>query len=130
MLKHGELTSKIIKTFFGVYNELGYGFLASVYEKAMLLALARVGLKVESQVPIEVYFRGKSVGKYFADILVNDCIILELKAVSEFNEAHELQLVNYLKATNIEVGLLLNFGDAPEFKRKMWLNTPKSPNRS
>ncbi len=126
MLKHKELTEVILKTFYDVYNELGYGFLERVYQNAMFLALQEAGLKVEAQRRIKVYFRGKVVGDYFADIIVNDCVILELKAAVCLLDEHELQLINYLKATNIEVGLLLNFGKEPEFIRKMWVNDKKN----
>ena len=126
MLKHKELTEVILKTFYDVYNELGYGFLERVYQNAMFLALQEAGLKVEAQRRIKVYFRGKVVGDYFADIIVNDCVILELKAAVCLLDEHELQLINYLKATDIEVGLLLNFGKEPEFIRKMWVNDKKN----
>ena len=122
MLKHKELTDVILKTFYDVYNELGYGFLERVYQNSMFLALQEAGLKVEAQRRIKVYFRDKEVGDYFADIIVNDLVILELKAAACLVDEHELQLINYLKATNIEVGLLLNFGKEPEFIRKMWVN--------
>lgn len=130
MLKHKELTDIIIRTFYDVYNDLGYGFLERVYQNSMFLALQEAGLAVEAQRHIKVYFRGKEVGDYFADIIVNGLIILELKAASCLLEAHELQLNNYLKATDIEVGLLLNFGEEPEFARKMWVNDKKNLKRN
>ncbi len=126
MLKHKELTDVILKTFYDVYNELGHGFLERVYQNAMFLALQEAGLKVEAQRRIKVYFRGKEVGEYFADIIINDSVILELKAATCLVEEHELQLINYLKATDIEVGILLNFGKEPEFVRKMWVNDKKN----
>lgn len=122
MLKHKELTDVILRTFYEVYNELGYGFLERVYQNAMFFALQEAGLDVEAQKRLKVNFRGREVGEYFADIIVNGLVILELKAAAHLLEEHELQLVNYLKATDIEVGLLLNFGKEPEFERKMWIN--------
>ena len=120
MLKHKETTDVILKTFYAVYNELGYGFLERVYQNAMFFALQEAGLTVEAQRRIDVYFRGKLVGEYFADLFVNDFVILELKSVAKLSEEHELQLMNYLKATQMDVGLLLNFGKEPEFKRRIW----------
>lgn len=114
------LTEKVIGVFFEVYNELGYGFLENVYEKAMSVALRDVGLQVSSQVPINVHFRGTVIGEYRADLVVENRLILELKAVSEITSVHETQLVNYLKATQIPLGLLLNFGPKPGFKRKIF----------
>jgi GxxExxY protein len=122
MLKYEELTDIIIKTYYEVYNELGYGFLENVYQNAMFFALQDAGLNVEAQWPVKVFHRGREVGKYFADIMVNDLVILELKAVPDLLLEHELQLVNYLKATHFEVGLLFNFGKEPKFKRKVWGN--------
>lgn len=129
MLKHKELTDSILNTFYDVYNELGYGFLEKVYQNAMYFALQDIGLKVETQQRIKVYFRGREVGDFFADIVVNDLVILELKATASLIELHEVQLVNYLKATPIEVGLLLNFGKEPVFERKIWFNERKKLNR-
>jgi GxxExxY protein len=122
MLLHEELSGKIIKAFYAVYNSLGYGFLEKVYENALLFELQKMGLKVQKQVPINVYYEGELVGEYFADIKVEDSIIIELKATESLCEAHEVQLVNYLKATEIEIGLLLNFGKKPTFKRKIFTN--------
>lgn len=115
---HGNITELIIGSFYQVYNELGYGFLERVYENALTHSLRKAGLEVQQQAPSEVKFDNIVVGKYFADLLVNDLIIVELKAVEKINPAHEAQLLNYLKATTIEVGLLLNFGPSPEFRRK------------
>ena len=120
--KHKEITDIILKSFYEVYNELGEGFLESVYESALNMVLTGYGLSVERQKDISVFFRGKEVGDFKADLIVNQKVILELKAVSAFNPAHEAQLINYLKATNIEVGLLLNFGKKPEFKRFVYDN--------
>lgn len=130
MLKHKDLTEKILHTFYDVYNELGHGFLEKVYQNAMYFALQDIGLEVHAQQRIKVYFRGREVGDYFADLVVNDLVILELKATSILIEKHEVQLVNYLKATPIEVGLLLNFGNEPSFKRKIWFNVGKKLSKS
>jgi len=116
-MKHSEITDKIIKGFYEVYNELGDGFLESVYEKAMMIVLTGYGLEVNNQKYLPVYFRGNLVGEFKADIIVNDKVIVELKAVKTIVPEHEAQVINYLKATGIEVGLLLNFGRKPEFKR-------------
>lgn len=120
--KHSELTEKIIKAFYKVYNTLGYGFLEKVYENALFIELESIGLNIKKQEPIKVYYEEKEVGVYFADLIVNNTIIIELKAAESFCEENELQLVNYLKATEIEVGLLLNFGKKPEVKRKVYSN--------
>lgn len=126
MLLHEEITETIIKSFYSVYNKLGYGFLEKVYENALLYELRKEGLNCSKQVPIEVYYDELSVGNYFADILVEDKIILELKAgEGTLIEEHELQLINYLKATDKEVGLLLFFGKNPVFKRKIFTNENK-----
>jgi len=122
---YSELTQKIIEAFYKVYNTLGYGFLEKVYENAMKIELTRMSLKVESQKNIKVHYSGHQVGDYFADLIVNDVVIIELKAADSLCEEHEAQLINYLKATNVEVGLLLNFGKKPEFKRKMFGNENK-----
>lgn len=120
--KHTDLTGEIIRIFYAVYNTLGYGFLEKVYENAMYLELANTGFLVEKQKPIEVYYQGQRVGEYYADLIVNDLVIIELKAAESLCEEHEFQLINYLKATDIEVGLLLNFGKSPQFKRKVFSN--------
>jgi GxxExxY protein len=114
---HSELTGKIIKAFYNVYNELGYGFLEKVYERAMLVELKHQGLACRAQQPIIVFYEDVEVGEYYADILVEGTVILELKAAEGIREEHEAQLLNYLRATDIEVGLLLNFGKKPEHKR-------------
>lgn len=126
MLLHEEITEKIIKSFYTVYNKLGYGFLEKVYENALLFELRQEGLLCSKQVPIEVYYEGNIVGNYFADIIVEDKIIIELKAGDgALIEEHELQLINYLKATDKEIGLLLFFGKKPVFKRKIFTNDIK-----
>jgi GxxExxY protein len=124
-LLHRELTELVLKVYYTVYNELGFGFLEKVYQNSMLLALSDAGFKVEGQKKIDVYFQQKLVGEYYADIVVNDLVILELKAVETLVEEHEYQLINYLKATKMEVGLLLNFGKKPQFKRKIYTNDKK-----
>ncbi len=116
-LLYRGLTKKIIKCFYEVYNELGSGFLESVYENALKMVLISEGMNVEQQKAIPVHFRNVIVGDFRADLLVNQRIILELKAVNHIKKEHIAQLINYLKATDIKVGLLLNFGDKPEFKR-------------
>ena len=117
---HQEITEKIIGAFYSVNNSLGFGFLEKVYENAMVLELKFLGLKVEKQKNIKVYYRGEEVGDYFADLIVNDSVIIELKAADSLCEEHEMQLINYLRATNIEIGLLMNFGKKAEFKRKIF----------
>jgi GxxExxY protein len=124
-LKHSELSDKIIGTFYEVYNELGFGFLESVYEEAMLMALEAKGLKVEQQVPIPVWFRGKKIGSFEADLIINGLVIIELKAVTVIDNAHIAQLLNYLRATEVEVGIVLNFGHKAEFRRKAFDNNRK-----
>jgi GxxExxY protein len=121
-LLHTEITEKIIKSYYKVYNTLGYGFLEKVYEKAMVIELSKNGLEVKNQHPITVFYRNEIIGEYFADIIVNDLVIIELKAAMEISEEHECQLINYLKATNIELGLLMNFGKEAEYKRKVFMN--------
>ncbi|MDP5028013.1 MAG: GxxExxY protein [Flavobacterium sp.] len=122
---HKELTGSILKLFYELYNELGYGFLEKVYQNALYNELKNNGFKVESQKQIKVYYKNIEVGEYYADLIVNDKVILELKATEAITEAHEFQLLNYLKSTNIEVGLLLNFGKKPEFCRKIFQNYRK-----
>ena len=124
-LLHKELTDKILQCFFEVYNRLGYGFLEKVYENSLMIELIKRGLYAEKQRPVKVYYEEKIVGDYYADIIVNNTIILELKAAECIIEEHELQLVNYLKATDKEIGLLLNFGKKPEFRRKIFTNDRK-----
>lgn len=123
---HHDLTKVIIGTFFEVYNELGYGFIESVYENSLCIALRDKGLKVHQQIAIPVWFRGKKVGDFDADVLIDQLILLELKTARAIEPAHIAQLLNYLKATEIEVGLLLNFGPRPEFKRVVFGNERKA----
>ena len=123
--KHKIITEKILKAYYNVYNSLGFGFLEKVYEKALLIELQELGLTVESQKQINVYYKNKLVGNYLADIIVEDKVILELKAADFLLSCHSSQLYNYLKSTEIEVGLLLNFGEKPEFKRIVFSNDRK-----
>ena len=124
-LKYFALTQQIIGVYFDVYNELGTGFLESVYQKSLALALESAGLKVCSRIDIPVWFRGHQVGQFEGDLLVEQCVLLELKAARVLGSAHQAQLLNYLRATEIEVGLLLNFGPKPEFKRVAYDNSRK-----
>jgi GxxExxY protein len=120
-----DKTEKIISAFYKVYSKLGFGFLEKVYQNALLIELRKEGFLCRSQAPISVYYDDIVVGEYYADIIVDDCIILELKAAECIVEEHEFQLINYLKATQIEIGLLLNFGRKPEIKRKIFTNDKK-----
>ena len=122
---HQNLTEKIIRAYYNVYNELGYGFLEKVYENAFMIELKSLGLNCEKQKPISVSFKGYNVGEYFADIIVENKVIIELKAAEGLVEEHEAQLLNYLRATEIEVGLLFNFGKKPQFKRQIFENIYK-----
>jgi GxxExxY protein len=124
-LKHCELTEINIGVFYDVYNELGHGFLESTYAEAMAVALAQSGLTASREIPVPVWFRGQKVGQYFADMIVHDSVLLELKAARAFESAHEAQLRHYLRATEIEVGLLLNFGVRPQFRRLLFDNERK-----
>ena len=125
LYKHSDLTEQIIGGFYAVYSALGYGFLENVYVKALKIELERRGMNVRNEFPIKVYYLGQLIGEYFADLIVNDLIILEIKAVKTLVDEHEAQLLNYLKATPFEVGLLLNFGPKPETKRRSFDNTRK-----
>lgn len=118
--KHSDLTEAIINAFYLVHKTLGYGFLEKVYRNALAHELRKRGYEVETETPVKVYYDGVVVGDYFADILVNQSVILELKSVSIIIEEHEAQLINYLKATDIEVGLVLNFGTKAQVKRKIY----------
>ena len=129
-LKHGELTEKLIRIFFEVYNELRHGFLESVYEQAFAVSLAENDIFFERQVAIPVWFHGMQVGDFRADLLVEKKVILELKAARAIDSACEKHLLNYLRATNIEVGILFNFGAKAEFKRYLFDNEKKTPRKS
>ncbi len=128
--KYSEITELIIKAFYSVYNKLGYGFLEKVYENGMMIELKRLGLKVEKQKQIKVFYDEFEIGEYFADLVVNDSVIVELKAAENLLPEHEAQLVNYLKATDIEVGMLLNFGKEPKFKRRVLTSEYKNHKKS
>lgn len=121
-MKHKEITDQILCAFYNVYNVLGYGFLEKVYENSLVLELGKVGVGARKQWPIEVLYQGEPVGEYFADLLVEEKVIVEIKAAKNIVPEHEAQLLNYLMATDIEVGLLLNFGQKPEFQRKVFEN--------
>jgi GxxExxY protein len=123
--KYSDLTGIIIDAFFQVHKELGYGFSEKVYENALTIVLREQGLNVKQQVPIKVYFHNQVVGEYIADMIINDVVLLELKAAQKLNDDHAAQLLNYLKSTEIEVGLLLNFGPQAEFRRKIYDNQRK-----
>ena len=127
-LLHADITDVILQGFFHVHNTLGYGFLEKIYENALKITLRKKGFAVEQQQPIKVYFEGEEIGEYFADLIVAGKVIIELKAADTICSAHESQLLNYLKATDIEVRLLLNFGRKPEFRRKIFHNA-KKPSR-
>jgi len=123
--KHSDITDQILNAFYKVHRMLGYGFNEKVYENSLAIELQKVGLRVAQKLEIEVFYEGHLVGTYEADIVVNDVVILELKAVKQLLNEHEAQLLNYLKATRIEVGLLLNFGPTAELKRRVFDNDRK-----
>ena len=122
---HSDITEKILSAFYTVNNKLGFGFLEKVYENAMVIELGKKGCKAEQQKRIKVFYEREEIGDYYADLLVDDLVIVELKAAESLCEEHEAQLINYLKATQIEVGLLLNFGKKAEFRRKVFTNDRK-----
>jgi GxxExxY protein len=124
-LKHQEITGPLIELFYHVYRILGYGFLEKVYTEAMIVAGKRLGLQIRKEVPIRVTFEGATVGKYSADLVVNDAVLVELKAARALTLEHEAQLLNYLKATHYEVGFLFNFGPTPQYKRMAFDNSRK-----
>jgi GxxExxY protein len=125
-LKHREITSEILHAFFKrVYQQLGYGFLEKVYENAMAIELQNMGLKVQQQAQIDVYYEEQAVGRYVADLVVEDAVIVEIKTSRQMLKEHEAQLLNYLRATPYEVGLVLNFGPRPDFRRKAYDNDRK-----
>lgn len=124
-LKRSELTDKIIGVFYDVYNELGHGFLESTYAVALAMALEESGVSVVREVPVPVWFRRRKIGQYYADVMVEGLVLLELKASRTLETAHEAQLLHYLRATEVEVGLLLNFGIRPQFRRLLFDNERK-----
>jgi GxxExxY protein len=119
-LKHKELSEKIISAAYNVHKELGYGFLEKVYKNALVIELGEVGIKCAVEVPLKVLYHGKIVGDYYADMIVDDKIIVEVKALSDLDLIHEVQLVNYLKATGLHIGLLINFGQSVKVKRRIF----------
>lgn len=123
--KHSDLTGRILGAFFQIHKELGFGFSEKVYEGALEVLLTELGMKVERQKDIFVYYHGQVVGEYKADMIVNGVILLELKSVDKLIDAHDAQMLNYLKSTELEVGLLLNFGRQAEFHRKIYDNPRK-----
>jgi GxxExxY protein len=125
-LLHSDITGEILKALYKVYNELGYGFLEKVYENSLAFELQANGLFVQQQLPINVFYNGKIAGEYFADLIVENKVIIEIKTASVIDKSHEAQLLNYLKATKIEVGLVLNFGQKPEKVRKVFTNKKRS----
>lgn len=125
-LLHKNLSSIILKSFYTVYNTLGNGFLERVYQNALVLELRSRNLSVEVQKQIKVYYKNSLVGEYYADMVINQCVILELKAAESIIPEFENQLINYLKATEMEVGFLLNFGPRPTFSRKVFENKRKT----
>ena len=123
--KHSELTDQIIGVFYDVYNELGYGFLESVYRNSLQFALQDAGLEAEAEIPVSVFFRRRNVGDFRADLIVNKCLLLELKTADAIDNAHEAQVLNYLRATSLELGLVLNFGPKPQIRRLLLDNARK-----
>jgi GxxExxY protein len=123
--KHSDLTGKILGAFFQLHKEMGYGFSEKVYQASFAILLEELNVVVEQQKPIKVYFHDRVVGKYVADMIVNEAVLLELKAIESLADVHSAQLLNYLKSTEIEVGLLLNFGPQAEFRRKIYDNSRK-----
>jgi GxxExxY protein len=125
-LKHGALTYEILGCFYRVYRQLGAGFLESVYLRSLMIELQEAGLSAVAEVPVPVWFKGHDVGQFRADIVVENLVLLELKAAEQLCKAHEAQLVNYLRATKLEIGLLLNFGPKPQFRRFVFENERKA----
>jgi GxxExxY protein len=125
MLMYKDVTDLILRAFYQVYRDLGYGFLEHIYEIAMLMKTRELGLEVRNQLPIDVHFQGVKIGRYFADLAVNHVVIVEIKAAKGLCEENEAQLLNYLRATDYEVGFLLNFGYRPEFRRFVFENSRK-----
>ena len=117
---YSDITDKIIRCFYNVFDELGAGFLESIYVKALIIELKNIGLNIESEKEIKVNYKGTIIGNFRADIVVEDKVIIEIKAISALNSQHEAQLLNYLKATGIRIGLLVNFGNKLEFKRRIY----------
>lgn len=123
--KHSDITGQILEVYYKVYKQLGYGFNEKIYERAMILELAKTDLNVEAQKELNVFYDGKLLGKYFVDLLIENTVIVELKATKELNDAHRAQTLTYLRASHVEVALLINFGPKHEFERKMMRNSNK-----
>ncbi|MBV9467879.1 MAG: GxxExxY protein [Abitibacteriaceae bacterium] len=126
MRNREEVARAVVQSFYAVYDTLGYGFLEKVYESALAMEVAQRGFQVERQAPIEVFYKGEVIGTYFTDLLIERCLIVEIKAVENLALEHEAQLLNYLKATEINLGLLVNFGPKPQVKRKIFETARKS----
>ena len=124
-MKHQELSERIIGAAYAVHKELGCGFLEKVYKNALAIQLEEAGLKCDCEVPLRVLYHGRTVGEYYADIVVENRIIVEAKAISRLDTVHEVQLVNYLRATGLTVGLLINFGRSVEVKRRVFDAPPR-----
>ncbi len=122
---HKEIGDKVLRAFYNVYNRMGFGFAEKVYERSMMIEFRKMGVKCERQKSITVYYDGENVGDYCADIVVEDAVILELKAATGIATEHETQLFNYLRATDVEVGYVLNFGEKPQFRRVLFTNDRK-----
>ena len=125
-LLHRELTDRIINVFYAVYDELGSGFLEKICQAAMVMALRSAGLKVAERVPFEVYFRGQLLGTFIADIVVEGLVLIEIKSRSALTLSDEAQVMNYLRASDLEVALIMNFGSKPEFRRRVYTNVRKA----
>jgi GxxExxY protein len=124
-LQHAELTRRVIVAFFEVYNELGSGFLESVYRVALARVLVTQGMRADVEVPVDVFFRHEVIGRFYADLVAENRVIIEVKAVRKLAREHQAQLLHYLRGTAMEVGLLLNFGPRPQFQRMIYSNTRK-----
>ena len=124
-LLYPDESRDILRAFYHVYNDLGFGFLEKVYENALAISLRKLGREVIQQGHLKVYFEEETVGDYFADLIVDNAVIVEIKAQESLHPAHEAQLLNYLRATELELGFLLNFGEVPQFKRKIYSNERK-----
>lgn len=122
-----EITDAILAAFYDVHGDLKHGYLESVYRRAMLVALRHLGVRAAAEVPVTVLFRGVEVGRFRVDLVVEETVAVELKAARAIERAHEAQLLNLLRSTRLEVGLLLNFGPKPEFRRRAYANTRKHP---
>lgn len=125
-LLRSEVTRRIIGVYFDVYNELGFGFLESVYQEAMSIALDEAGLSCQREATVAVAFRGRSVGEFRPDLVVADAVVVELKVARDLAAVHNVQVINYLRATRYDVGLLLNFGPRPQFRRFVFANDRKA----